>query len=131
MSMFGDIKEQIDPVLDLLFLDEELARVILYRRFISESFDTELRRNIAVHEEIPGVAAIRMVHTARSAANAPGEVQAGQVLYMVRNGDLPDLDLLSLKDAIIDGTEQLPIAVINDIFGIVYELTVESGSLIQ
>ena len=126
MTMFGDIKASVLPVLESFFTDTELARTIIYRRYVGETFSSELKYTVASYSDVT-IPAIRMVHTARSAANAPGNVQAGQVLYMIRAEDAPDG--MSLKDLIIDGDETLSVSVINDIFGIVFEITVEASNV--
>ena len=126
MTMFGDIKDSIAPVLEEFFTDEELIREITYKKYTGESFDPVLKYTVATYDSKP-IPAIRMLHTARTASVTPGAVQAGQVLYMLRTTDAPEG--MSLKDMIVDGETIVAVSVINDIFGIVFEVTVEASNV--
>jgi len=136
MGLFKDIKKPIEQVLDQqIFSDAELTLEVVYKKFVSATFDKDLGRNVLVYSSTKIPNAIELKHTQESSSlfgsssdklNAHGKIEKGDTLFMVRGGTLPDG--WSLKDVLetADG-RSFTVKSVDHVFGIVYSITVEGS----
>lgn len=119
---FSGIKDQINIVLDELFTDAALIRSITYRLYTGQSFSSGAGHTVNTYTNST-VSAIRITHTDKSVAIFSGELQAGDIVYIIRASEAPAG--MSLKDLIVDSGETLKVKKINDASGCAWFISVE------
>ena len=122
---FAAVKVQVRKVLDDLFTDQALIRPVTYRRFLSQTFDKALKRNVIAYQDTP-LNLIRLTNNQKSAELFTGnKVQVGEVVYIMRASDDPGSK--SLKDLITDADQtSIKIKGLKNIFDLAWAISTEA-----
>jgi len=122
---FAAVQVQVRKVLDDLFTDQALIRPVTYRRFLSQTFDKALKRNVIAYQDTP-LNLIRLTNNQKSAELFTGnKVQVGEVVYIMRASDDPGSK--SLKDLITDADQtSIKIKGLKNIFDLAWAISTEA-----
>lgn len=128
MSIFGQVVTSTKAVLKQLLDDAQLRELVTYRKWVSSAFDNAKGHNVAVYSDTDELKTIRLRHNSRSVAVANANVQVGDEVFVFLADDFPSDT--SLKDLIVDADGiVMKVSSIDEIFGIAYSVTVESGGV--
>ena len=125
MGFFGQIEGPIKSVLNELFNDQELRKMVTYRLYDGQEFSEEEGYNVNAFKET-SLPVLRLKHTFNSSFIGISNVQVGDQLYLVRFEDAPIG--LSLKDEVKDENGVIQkIKSVDNIFNLAYAVTIEGG----
>ena len=123
MGVISRIRGPVRSVINMLLTDPYLKKVVLYRKFSGQTFDSSAGHTVDAYEDL-SLAAVELRHNNRSVlAAASSEIQAGDLLYIFRAEDLPEN--YSMRDCIVSGGTVKKIKVITDIFDMAVLMSVD------
>ena len=120
---FSGVKTEVTKVIIALLSDAALARDITYKKYESETFDTSAGYAKITYSDF-SIRAIKIKHNEKSHKLKVGEIQAGDVEYLIKFSDMPSGE--SLKDLLIDGTDTLKVKGLENIFDLAWLITTEA-----
>lgn len=120
---FSGVKIEVTGVINAMLSDESLARDITYKKFDISTFDSDVGHTKIAYVDSE-IRAIKIKHTEKSHKLKEGDIQVGEVEYLIKFSDMPSGQ--SLKDIIIDGTDTLKIKDLENIFDLAWLITTEA-----
>lgn len=120
-TYFSSIREPVKQLLNTLMSDDRYREEVTYRKFVSSSFDSALKRNVDVYENTPLVG-VRMRHNKNSVKVATSPVEVGDLLLLFRGEGFPIGT--SLKDLVKDAAGiELGVKAIDPVFDLAVSVT--------
>jgi hypothetical protein len=122
-SAFGPTRAIVRQLLN----DKDLRELVTYRLWVSQEFSREVGGNVDTYEETADLKAARLRANAKTVAVLAGNLEAGDVLFMMDAQTLPEG--ISKKDQIVDANGRIyKIEDIHHVFGIVVAFQVEGAA---
>ncbi len=120
---FSGVKTEVTKVILAMLSDTSLARDITYKKFDTSVFDSVVGHNKITYSDSV-IRAIKIKHAERSHKLKVGDVQVGDVEYLLKFSAMPIG--ASLKDRIVDGVDTLKVKNLENIFDLAWLVTTEA-----
>ena len=117
----------IREILHNVIGDTGVNEAVTYRRYNKQEYSEDLGYVDSSYDDF-SMTVLRLKHNAKSAALVTGNVQVGDDVFIIENGDCPVS--MSLKDVIVDSTSAiLKVSDVKSVFDLAKIVTIEGGGI--